>query len=55
MNRFTGFLNPKKNNKKKSLGNIELKSNNGQNNSTVNPDEKPEEATKGVFSKCSIL
>ena len=59
MNRFTGFLNPKKNNKKNSLGNIELKSINGQNNSIVNPvvnrEEKPEEATQGVFSKCSIL
>jgi len=55
MNRFTGFLNPKKNNKKKSLGNIEMTSTNGQNNSTVNPGEKPKEATQGVFSKCSIL
>lgn len=55
MNRFTGFLNPRKNNKKKSLGNIEMTSTNAQNNSTVNPVEKPKEATQGVFSKCSIL
>jgi len=63
MNRFTGFLNPKKNNKKNnkknSVGNIELQSMNRQNNLIVNQEKnsekKPEKATQGVFSRCSIL
>ena len=47
MNRFTGFFKPKKNNKKNSIGNIEMQS--------LNSEKKIEEEKQGVFSKCSIL